>query len=66
MHRAISILTRRLSLEDRAGADPLIAPNLPEHHNMSAATLTALVDAGERSALEAMPRLHALFARPGT
>ena len=66
LYQAISILTRRLALEDRAGADLLIEPNLPEHHDMSAATLKALVDAGERSALEAMPRLHALFARPGT
>ena len=66
MHQAISILTRRLALEDRAGADLLIEPNLPEHHDMSAATLKALVDAGERSALEAMPRLRALFARAGT
>jgi NTE family protein len=66
LYQAISILTRRLALDERAGADLLIEPNLPEHHDMSAATLKALVDAGERSALEAMPRLRALFARPGT
>ena len=63
LYQAFSILTRRLALEDRAGADLLIEPAIPEHHDMSTATLKALVDAGERSALAALPKLRLLFAR---
>jgi NTE family protein len=66
LYQAFSILTRRIAIEDRAGADVLIEPNIPEHHDMSAATLKALVDAGERSVLAALPTLRTLFARPGT
>jgi NTE family protein len=62
LYQAFSILTRRLALEERDRADAMIAPKLPVHHDMSAATLKALVDAGERAALEAMPRIRALFA----
>lgn len=65
LYQAFSILTRRIAIEDRAGADILIEPRIPEHHDMSVATLKALVDAGERSALEALPALRALFARAG-
>ncbi len=66
LYQAFSILTRRLALEDRAGADLLIEPDIPEHHDMSAGTLKALVEAGERSALAALPKLRTLFARAET
>ena len=66
LYQAFSILTRRLALEDRAGADLLIEPDIPEHHDMSAGTLKALVEAGERSALAALPKLRTLFARAAT
>ena len=61
LYQAFSILTRRLALEERGRADLLIEPKLPEHHDMSKATLKALVDAGERAAFEALPKLRALF-----
>jgi len=61
LYQAFSILTRRLALEERGRAELLIEPKLPEHHDMSKATLKALVDAGERAALEALPKLRALF-----
>lgn len=66
LYQAFSILTRRLALEERATADLLIAPELPEHNEMGPATLKALVAAGERSALEAMPKLRKLFAAPAS
>lgn len=66
LYQAFSILTRRLAVEDRADADLVIVPDIPEHHDMSAATLKALVDAGERSALDSLPKLRRLFApNPG-
>jgi len=61
LYQAFSILTRRLALEERATADLVIAPHLPEHKEMGPATLKALVEAGERAALEALPRLRALM-----
>ena len=63
LYQGFSILTRKFALEERAGADLVIEPKLPKHHEMSAATLKALVEAGERAALEALPKLRALFAR---
>ncbi len=66
LYQAFSILTRRLALEERATADLLIAPELPDHNEMGPATLKALVAAGERSALEAMPKLRKLFAAPAS
>ena len=62
LYQGFSILTRRLALEERAIADIVIAPQLPEHDSMEPATLKAMVDAGERAALEAMPRLRELFS----
>ena len=63
LYQGVSILTRRLALEERSRADLMIEPRLPEHHDMSKTTLKALVDAGERAALEALPAMRALFAR---
>lgn len=62
LYQAFSILTRKIALEERARADLVIEPVLPEHNDMGPATLKALVDAGERTALEALPKLHALFS----
>lgn len=61
LYQGFSILTRKLALEERATADLVIAPALPVHSEMSAATLKSLVDAGERAAQEAMPGLRKLL-----
>ena len=61
IYQGFSIVTRKLALEERARADLMIEPRLPEHHDMSGSTLKSLVYAGERAALEAMPRLRSLF-----
>lgn len=61
LYQGFSILTRRLALEERALADVLIAPDLPEHHDMSQATLQGLIDAGERAADKAIPAIRRLF-----
>ena len=47
--------SRKLALEESSRADLLIEPRLPRHHDMSQQTVNALVDAGERAALEALP-----------
>lgn len=62
LYQGFSIVTRRLALDERATADVLIAPRLPLHNDMEPATLRALVEAGERSALEALPQLRGVFA----
>ena len=62
LYQGFSILTRKLAIEERDRADLVIEPKLPEHHDMSAATLKALIDAGERAAIGEMPKLQALFA----
>lgn len=64
IYQGFSIVTHRLAREERATADVVIAPQLPEHSDMGPATLKALVEAGERSALEAMPKLRTLLAVP--
>ena len=65
LYQGFSILTRKLALDERQLADLVIEPQLPEHHEMSAATLKTLVEAGERATLEALPKLRALFALAG-
>lgn len=62
LYQGFSIVTRRMALEERAKADVLIAPQLPEHEDMKPSTLRSLVEAGERSAMQALPKLRALFA----
>ncbi len=61
LYQGFSILTRKLALEERATADLVIAPPLPVHSDMNAATLKLLVEAGERAAREALPRLRVLL-----
>lgn len=62
LYQGFSIVTRRMALEERALAEIVIAPQLPEHEDMKPATIRSLVEAGERGALEALPKLRALFA----
>ena len=63
LYQGFSILTRKLALEERAGADLVIEPKFPKHNDMTPMTLKKLVEAGERAALDALPRLRALYAR---
>ena len=63
LYQGFSILTRKIALDERSRADVLIAPALPEHNEMSSATITALMDAGERAANEALPKLRTIFKR---
>ena len=62
LYQGFSILTRKLALEARGRADVVIEPRLPEHHDMSKATIKSLVDAGERAALDALPRIRRMFS----
>lgn len=62
LYQGFSILTRRMALEERATADMALEPSIPEHQDMSQATLKTLIDAGERAAIEALPKMRALFA----
>ena len=62
LYQGFSILTRKLALEERRRADVLIEPNLPVHWDMSQQTVKALVDAGERAALDALPAMRKLFS----
>jgi len=62
LYQGFSILTRKLALEERATADLAIEPPIPEHHDMLPATLKAMVEAGERGAREALPKLRQLLA----
>jgi NTE family protein len=62
LYQAFSILTRRLALEERSRADLVLEPRLQGHHeHMSRAMIRAMTEAGERAALEALPKLRALF-----
>ena len=65
LYQGFSIITRRLALEERATAELLIAPRIPVHNDMEPATLRAMLDAGKRSATEALPQLRKLFADAG-
>jgi len=62
LYQAFSILTRRLALEERSRADLVLEPRLhAPHEHMSRAMIRAMTEAGERAALEALPKLRALF-----
>lgn len=63
LYQGFSILTRKLAEEERARADLVIAPPIPEHHDMLPDTLKAIIAAGERAAAAALPGLRRLFAR---
>lgn len=61
LYQGFSILTNRLATLELARADVPIRPKIPEHHEMGAATQRALIAAGEQAAMEAMPRIRALY-----
>ena len=61
LYQGFSILTNRLASLELARADVPIRPKIPEHHEMGTATIKALIAAGEQAAMEAMPRIRALF-----
>lgn len=62
LYQGFSILTRKLALEERASADLVIEPSIPEHEDMLPVTLKAMVEAGERGAREVLPKLRQLLA----
>jgi NTE family protein len=63
LYQGFSILTRKLAKEERARADLVIDPPIPEHHDMKPATLKSIIAAGERAANDALPALARLFTR---
>lgn len=63
LYQGFSILTRRLALEERAGADLALEPPIPEHHEMSARVIAEHIAAGERVAQAALPGILKLFGR---
>ncbi len=65
LYQGFSILTRRLALEERAGADVAIEPAIPEYHEMTERVIREHVAAGETAARRALPRLRALFRGNG-
>lgn len=65
LYQGFSILTRRLALEQRGGADVIIVPRIPIHRDMKPATVVALMNAGEAAARQNLLAIKALFARTG-
>jgi len=59
--RVAAAASRRLALDERASANVVIAPMLPEHYDMKNATLGAMIDAGEAAGRGALPKVRALF-----
>lgn len=64
LYQGFSILTRRLAVEERAGADLVIEPAIPEYHDMSERVIHEHIQAGEAAAVSAIPAMKRLFA-PG-
>lgn len=62
LYQGFSILTRKLAAKERSLADVMLEPLIPEHHDMSARVIGEHIDAGERAASQALPRIRALFA----
>jgi NTE family protein len=64
LYQGFSILTRRLALEERSGADLLLEPKLlGQHEHMSKPMIRAMTEAGERAAVGAMPEILALMRK---
>ncbi len=61
LYQGFSILTHRLATLELARADVRIQPKIPVHDEMGAATIRALIAAGEQAATEALPAIRALF-----
>jgi NTE family protein len=62
LYQGFSILTRKLAIEERNLADVMLAPQIPEHDQMSSSIIAEHVRAGERAASAALPALRRLFA----
>ena len=60
-YQGFSILTRRAALDERADANVMIAAMLPEHRELTQATLSAMIDAGEAAGHSTLPKVRALF-----
>lgn len=65
LYQGFSILTRRIALEERAGADIVIEPAIPPYHDMSDKVIREHVEAGRTAAMKEMSRLRELLRRPG-
>jgi NTE family protein len=63
LYQGFSILTRRLALEERAGADVVIEPVIPECRGMSERVIREHIRAGEVAATGAVPVLRRLLER---
>ena len=61
LYQGFSILTRRLARAEREQADVVIEPPIPVHSDMAPETLQAMMDAGEKAAIAAMPAISKLF-----
>jgi NTE family protein len=61
LYQGFSILTRRLALEERARADLVIEPPIPECFGMSERVVREHVAAGESAARRALPVLRSLM-----
>jgi NTE family protein len=57
------VMTRTLALAEAGEADVLIDPTLPPEAEVTLANREALIAAGERAALAALPRIRALLER---
>lgn len=62
LYQGFSILTRKLALEERALADVMIEPMIPEHLEMSARVIGEHISAGERAGRAVLPMLRETFA----
>lgn len=65
LYQGFSILTRRLAVQQRTAADVVIAPRIPVHRDMKAATVAALMYAGETATRDNLDAIKALFVRAG-
>jgi NTE family protein len=58
------VMTRTLALAEAREADLVIDPVLPPETEVTLANRDALIAAGERAALAALPKIHALLEQP--
>jgi NTE family protein len=62
LYQGFSILTRRIAIEERAGADVVIEPAIPPYHDMSDKVIREHIEAGRAAAERALPGLRPLLA----
>lgn len=60
------VMVRTLAAQEAREADLLIEPTFPPVSEINLANRAALIDAGERAALAALPQIHKLLAAPPT